>query len=261
MPNNEQAQLQEAQYSFPYHYIPSLKQAKFSNVRYWPWGFRYLGGIQFVLDQLDKVPFSSLIDIGCGDGRLLREIANHFSGKNLLGVDISLGAVQLAQAFNPNIKYQAIDLFKDEISQKFDVATLIEVIEHIQPERLPDFIRAAADTLREDGYLLLTVPHENKPVIKKHYQHFNSTKLKALLDPYFHTTAFIPFDIRASHSPLMWLIEHTLGAKGKFFLLTNTRLLYFFYNIYLKRYLYVPDERNCERIAVLCRKKTSPSFQ
>jgi SAM-dependent methyltransferase len=255
MQDDEQTRIQEAQYSFPYHHIPSIQKAKFSPVRYWPWGFRYLGGIQLVLDQLAKTRFSSLIDIGCGDGRLLREIASHYAGKDLLGIDASSRAIQLAQALNPGIRYQATDLFKERIHEKFDVATLIEVIEHISPDDLPKFIHAVADTLVEDGRLILTVPHENTPVTKKHYQHFNSTKLRTLLEPYFDDIAFIPFDIPASGSPLMWLIQHILGPKGKFFLLTNARLLYFFYAVYLKRYLYTMHESSCERIAVVCTKK------
>lgn len=255
MRNDEQTNLQEGQYAFPYHYIPDIKPSKFSQVRYWAWGFRYLGGIQLVLDQLGKAPFSSLIDIGCGDGRLLREIAGRLPGKQLLGIDASQRAVQLAQAFNPGIRYDTVDLLNNKLGEKFEVATLIEVIEHILPQDLPEFMRAVADTLTPGGRLILTVPHENKPVIKKHYQHFNSAKLKALLEPHFEDFRFIPFDIQASRSPRMWLIERVLGAKGKFFLLTNARLLYFFYASYLKRYLYAPNEACCERIAVVCTKR------
>src|SRR5512135_225184 len=117
MQNDEQTRLQEAQYSFPYHHIPSVQKAKFSPVRYWSWGFRYLGGIQLVLDQLENTQFSSLIDIGCGDGRLLREIASHYGEKHLLGIDASTRAIQLAQALNPGVRYQTIDLFNESIPE------------------------------------------------------------------------------------------------------------------------------------------------
>ncbi len=257
MQNDEQTRFQEAQYSFPYHHIPSVQKAKFSPVRYWSWGFRYLGGIQLVLDQLAKMRFSSLIDIGCGDGRLLREIASHYGGKQLLGIDASARAIQLAQALNPGVRYQTINLTSERIPEKFDVATLIEVIEHILPDNLPEFMRAVAATLVENGRLILTVPHENTPVTKKHYQHFNSTKLRTLLEPHFGDIAFIPFDVPASRSPFMWLIQRILGPKGKFFILTNARLLYLFYAAYLKRYLYAGNENRCERIAVICTKKQS----
>lgn len=255
MQDDEQTRHQEAQYSFPYHHIPSVRKAKFSAVRYWSWGFRYLGGIQLVLDQLADTQFSSLIDIGCGDGRLLREIGTRYSGKHLLGIDASSRAIQLAQALNPGLQYQTIDLVEERIPEKFDVATLIEVIEHIVPDNLPEFIRAVADTLVENGRLILTVPHDNTPVTRKHYQHFNSAKLRTLLEPHFDNFAFIPFDVPASRSLFMWLIQRILGPKGKFFLLTNARLLYLFYAAYLKHYLYARDENRCERIAVVCTKK------
>lgn len=254
-PLDRQTQIQESEYSFAYHYIPTLRPYKFSHVRYWAWAFRYLGGIQLVLDQLAKVSFSSLIDIGCGDGRFLREVLDHFPGKKLLGIDASAKAVRLAQAFNPEIEYRCVNLLDEPVPGKFDIATLIEVIEHIPPERLPEFLRAVADCLQDAGYLIITVPHQNKPLIKKHYQHFTPARLKTLLEPLFPEITFIPFDVRASRAPLMWVIERILGAKGKFFLLTNPRILYFFYALYLKRYLYADSEKHCERIAVVCVKK------
>ena len=252
---DEQTQIQESEYSFPYHYIPALRSRKFSHTRYWSWGFRYLGGIQLVLDQLAKTPFSSLIDIGCGDGRFLREVSGHFHGKKLLGIDASARAVRLAHAFNPEIEYRCINILDEPVPGKFDVATLIEVIEHIPPERLPEFLRAVAGCLSDTGCLIITVPHQNKPLIKKHYQHFTSAHLKTLLEPLFSEFTFIPFDVRASRAPLMWVIERILGAKGKFFLLTNPRILYFFYALYRRRYLYTDSEKHCERIAIACVKK------
>ena len=83
-------QAQEDQYSFPYHYLPSWSAKGLILARYWPWGYRYLGGLMLVLDQLQPYRFASLIDIGCGDGRFLREAAKVYPDAHLLGVDYSL---------------------------------------------------------------------------------------------------------------------------------------------------------------------------
>lgn len=254
-PQDSEAQTQEAEYAFPYHYIPQVNSAKFSSTRHWDWGFRYLGGMQLALDQLAQTPFASLIDIGCGDGRFLREVAGRFPGTRLLGVDASTRAVRLAQALNPEIEYRVLDIVRDGSIEKFEAATLIEVIEHIPPALLPEFVRATADCMCPDGRLVLTVPHRNKPLITKHYQHFTGEQLRELLAPHFHDLRLIPFDLRARRTPLMWLTERVLGAKGRWWLLTNPRLLYLFYRLYLRRFLYCRDERDCERIAVVATKK------
>jgi SAM-dependent methyltransferase len=254
-PDDRQTRAQEGEYAFPYHYIPTLKGSKFSSTRHWDWGFRYLGGMQLALDQLADAKFAALIDIGCGDGRFLREVAAHYPAKRLLGVDASERAVRLANALNPDLEYRALDIVKDGVPEKFDAATLIEVIEHIPPAGLPEFIGVVAGVLSDGGRLVLTVPHRNKALIEKHYQHFTGAQLEALLAPHFSDIHLIPFDVPAKRAPAMWLIERLLGAKGKWFLLTNARLLYLFYRLYLKRYLYAGSETRCERIAVVGTKK------
>lgn len=244
--------VQESQYSFPYHYIPEQRPGKFSGVRYWSWGYRYLGGIKLVLDLLAKENFTSLADIGCGDGRFLREVARCYSDKQLLGVDVSEQALRFARAFNPGIEFLAVDITAATLPRQFDVATLIEVMEHIPPTQLDGFVRAVAKSLHKNGRLLVTVPHLNKPLIKKHYQHFNVKNLLAALDPYFTDFTVIPFDVSESRAAPVRIIEGVLGSRGKWLLLMNQRLLYMFYQWYLKRYLYARDESQCERLAVIC---------
>lgn len=254
-PTDAQTRAQESEYAFPYHYIPVVKGSKFSSTRHWDWGFRYLGGMHVALDILTAQPFGSLVDIGCGDGRFLREVANRCPDAQLLGVDASARAIRLAQALNPNIDYRVHDIVTHGAPGRFDVATLIEVIEHIPPADVPRFLSAVADMLPAGGRLILTVPHRNKPLIEKHYQHFTAAQLRELLTPHFSAPDVIPFDVQARRAPLLWLTERILGGKGRWFILTNPRLLYLFYRLYLKRYLYADSEARCERIAVVCRKK------
>jgi hypothetical protein len=217
-PSDRQAKAQEAQYGFPYHFIPTVEGRKYSSTRHWHWGFRYLGGMHVALELLRQAPFKSLVDIGCGDGRFLREVSAHFGD-----------------------------------------CSLIEVVEHIPPAQLPAFLGAVASVITDGGRLVLTVPHRNKPLIEKHHQHFVGEQLTQLLTAHFDDIRVIPFDVRASRSPLMWLIERVLGQKGKWFLFTQKRLLYLFYRLYIRRYLYAQKEARCERIAVVCVKRT-PKF-
>ena len=54
---SEQFNLQEEEYEFPYHYIPTFKNGNFSQTIHWSWGFRYLGGIKIVMDCLKNEQF------------------------------------------------------------------------------------------------------------------------------------------------------------------------------------------------------------
>ena len=247
-------QLQEDEYDYPYHYVPAWEDGAFSQVQYWSWGFRYLGGMQVVSDQLESSTFESLIDIGCGDGRFLREMWHRHPDTELMGVDYSQRAIQMASAMNPHLKYEAINIIKERPPSRFDVATLIEVLEHIPPDQVADFCRGVADTLNEGGRLILTVPHSNKPVSQKHYQHFTSESLRSVLSPQFSDIRFVPFDVRSRF--VMPLLSRLMGGAGRYFLLTHKRLNTSFYRLYERRFLYAASEQDCGRLAAVCVKRS-----
>lgn len=244
-------QIQDKQYTYPYHYIPTWEDGNFSQVWYWSWGYRYLGGMKVVLDQLERIAFGSLLDVGCGDGRFLGEVAGIYPGTTLRGLDVSERAVRLARAINPQLKYEVLDITKEPILGHFDVATAIEVLEHIHPSNVLSFLEAIAKSLQDDGWLVLTVPHANKGVSDKHYQHFTSDDLRDLLTPLFGGVSFVPFDVR---SRVMARFQQLVGGSGQHCIVTNRWVTSWFFRLYIERYLYAGDEQKCMRIAAVCRK-------
>ena len=248
MNNQTKQEIQEEQYLYPYHYIPTYENGYFSQHQYWSWGYRYIGAMQLLLDKLSSIKFDSLIDVGCGDGRFLREVRKNFPSKRILGVDYSQKAIPLAQAMNPNIKYERKDITVESLEDRFDVATLVEVLEHIPPEQLKRFLDGVANTLEQGGYLLLTVPHQNKRLQDKHYQHFTSEKLENLLNPFFKIKEFVFFD---KISKLIRLLNLLLG--NDIFILNNKYLLNGLFNCY-RRYFFYATEEKCGRIFVMCEK-------
>ncbi|MDZ7736258.1 MAG: class I SAM-dependent methyltransferase [Gammaproteobacteria bacterium] len=247
-----QQKLQEEEYQYPYHYIPVCEDELFHQHRYWAWGFRYLGGLKLVTDLCEKQSAESLLDLGCGDGRFLSEIYQRWEDKRLLGVDYSERAIALANALNPEIEYKAVDILSDQLDETFDIVTLIEVIEHIRPEHLELFIQRVVSCIKPKGRLVLTVPHINKKVSKKHFQHFDSSKLYELLSPYFEELQFYPFD--RSNRILKWWFR-LIGGHGRYYLITWPWLLSAFYRYYLSTCLYGIEEAECERIACVARRK------
>lgn len=248
---DEIQEIQEIQYDYPYHYIPLINKGNFLQTQHWSWGFRYLGGLQVVLDQLEALNFKSLIDVGCGDGRFLREVRNLYDKTDLLGVDYSKRAIDIAKALNPHIQYREVNILKEKLDKKFALATAIEVLEHIPPNDLSEFVNGISDLLNDKGYFILTVPHQNKRVSDKHYQHFSSDKLGQILSPYFSEINFIPFD---SPSRILNYFSRFLGGNGGNFVITNSSLNNWFFNTYKNRFLYTEDENYCLRIAAVCKK-------
>ncbi len=243
-------QVQERQYAFPYHYIPEM-DGGFRPVRYWSWGFRYLGGIAMALEAVERAPFSSLLDVGCGDGRFLREIRRRHDNADLLGVDYSPRAIALARAFNPDIAYRAADITAAPLTQCYDVITLIEVLEHIPPEEVPSFLAAITRNLSDGGRFIMTVPHANKAVSAKHYQHFTTGTLHETLRPHFRQVDIVPFDdIRSVPLKILFRL---LGGGGGTYVITRRGLTDGFFRLYRQRYLRLNDERRAGRLLAICR--------
>lgn len=242
-------QTQEKQYAYPYHYIPYGLDGQFQQTQYWSWGFRYLGGLRTALDLIQPINPDSLLDVGCGDGRFLREVASRYPQARLMGLDYSERAIGLARGLNPDLSFAVHDLTQDSCPGKFQVATLIEVLEHIPPDDLSGFLVNLVDCLAPNGWIVCTVPHTNKMLSSKHFQHFNAAKLRTILEPYAGD-----FEVRFidSRSHLLRWIQTLLGGSGNHFVITNPWLMQAFFRMYVSRYLYT-READCGRIAVRCR--------
>jgi len=244
-------EIQAREYAFPYHHIPLWDGEHFAQHRHWSWGFRYLGGLEMASRLLSRISFESLLDVGCGDGRFLLELHRRAVRARLLGIDRDERAIRLAAALNPEGDYRVLDLLKTPLEERFDAATLIEVIEHIEPAELPRFVEAVAGAIRPGGHVVVTVPHRNKPLNPKHHQHFGGADLRAVLEPHFTDVQPIPFDF--SSRPFEILVR-LLGGSGERFIVTHRALNRAFYRLYLRRYLTGGDESRCLRIACIARR-------
>lgn len=246
-----QQEAQERQYTFPYHYLPVVEDGRFRQHRYWSWGYRYLGRLRVALDLLGGLDFRSLIDVGCGDGRFLVEVQERFGDLRLLGIDSSGRAITLARQMSPALRYERVDIVTHPPDDRFEVATLLEVIEHVPPDILPRFLSAVAGVLEPGGYLIVTAPHVNAPLPKKHFQHFEPDRLREVLPPSLTLLKTVAFD---RSSRLLSLLQKLMGGSGRYFVLTHPGLNDFLLRYYLERCLYGGGERRCQRIACLARK-------
>jgi len=162
---------QEAEYEFPYHYIPRLEGGNFSQVRKLRWGYEYLSYLRFVLARLERVEFDSLLDVGCGEGRFLREASRRFPGKRLLGIDFSARAIEYARLLNPGLDFAREDIAGGaESPERFDVVTLIETLEHVPTAESGAFVSGLRRRVRDGGMLVVTAPSMNIKLSPKHYR-------------------------------------------------------------------------------------------
>jgi SAM-dependent methyltransferase len=244
--------IQEAEYEFPYHYIPRLEGGNFSQVRKLRWGYEYLSYLRFILSRLEALEFESLLDVGCGEGRFLSEVSKRFPGKKLAGADTSARALEYARLLNPRVEFTCGDVTDPDLfAERFDVVTLIETLEHIPPGEVSDFVAGLRRRLKSDGALIVSVPSENLRLNRKHYQHFNLESLRSALGPHFTVTRHY-FLNRISR----W--DKLLGKllDNRLFILNEPRLLNALYRRYESSLLNAL-ESDGKRICVVCRPEQS----
>lgn len=122
----------------------------------------------------------SVLDIGCGDGRFLRQLIDWGAEpERLAGVDINKDIIALAQKLSaPGINYEVAHADQLPYEDKsFDIILMIGVMQHIMEKSLR---RRIADellrVLKDDGILICYNINENAETKFQHKQLRESTK-------------------------------------------------------------------------------------
>ena len=122
-----------------------------------------------VAQALHQAGATSVLDLGCGEGKLLRLLLADKTITRIVGVDVSMQSLAIARdRLNldhlPDRQRERITLLQSALTYRdrrltgFDAAALVEVVEHVDPERLPAFERAVFADARP-GTVVLTTPN------------------------------------------------------------------------------------------------------
>ncbi len=125
--------------------------------------------MEWVLATLKQRGATSVVDMGCGEGKLIGMLSKDLDLARITGCDVSVRALEIARArlnFDrlPEFQQQRITLiqsaltYRDRRLEGYDAATVIEVVEHLDAGRLEAFARAIF-AYAKPGLVIMTTPN------------------------------------------------------------------------------------------------------
>jgi 3' terminal RNA ribose 2'-O-methyltransferase Hen1 len=122
-----------------------------------------------VISVLKHSQATKVLDLGCGEGRLLKALLGTPGFEEIVGVDVSYRSLEraedrlrldrLSSRQRSRIKLiQGSLMYRDQRLAGYDAAAVIEVIEHLDPPRLAAFERVLFEAARP-RLMVLTTPN------------------------------------------------------------------------------------------------------
>lgn len=131
--------------------------------------------LEDVLTVLKQSGAQRVLDLGCGEGRLLKLLLQDRQFTQILGMDVSHRVLEnaverLRLEQMPEFQRQRIELihgslmYRDSRLEGFDAAAVVEVIEHLDPPRLAAFERVLFECAHP-GMVVITTPNREYNVM------------------------------------------------------------------------------------------------
>lgn len=85
--------------------------------------------------ELRRLEFESVLDMGCGEGTLLRMIAERYPKVSLAGSELSATALRYCKEQLPRAHLFRLDIVRDEVQpQTYDLIISVQVLEHLKDD-------------------------------------------------------------------------------------------------------------------------------
>jgi 3' terminal RNA ribose 2'-O-methyltransferase Hen1 len=122
-----------------------------------------------VLSVLRGAAARSVLDLGCGEGKLLRHLISDHQFEKILGMDVSWRSIEIAAerlklSQLPERQRARIEIvqgslmYRDKRLSGFDAAAVVEVIEHLDAARLAAFERVLFE-FAKPSLVVITTPN------------------------------------------------------------------------------------------------------
>jgi ubiquinone/menaquinone biosynthesis C-methylase UbiE len=109
------------------------------------------------ISYLKTLTFRSILEVGCGSGRIFQFLNKHFKGISYTGIELSEKVIEQNRIKYPDQKWHVAGVYNMPVDEEsVDVCFSFYVLEHLVfPERA---ISEMMRTVKKGGYLILIFP-------------------------------------------------------------------------------------------------------
>lgn len=165
----------------------------------------------FPLDELNKLPPGSLLDVGCGNGELM--LMATAMGQQVKGIEIDPAAVKAATARGLQVRQGSFEVLREYPSQ-FDYVICSHVIEHIHHPR--ELLELLIGAVKPGGHIFLAWPNPDSLVLKLfgiHWRGLETPRHLALISRTAISDMLSALSI--THIEFRPSADHTFGESWK----------------------------------------------
>jgi SAM-dependent methyltransferase len=107
--------------------------------------------------KAQNIPVASCLDVGCGNGWILKRMSEMFPGCELFGIEPSQVGAENAKKRVPTAVIECASLKTAKFKRDFKLVICSEVLEHVHDQQ--EFLRSLSGYLSDDGFIVLTMPN------------------------------------------------------------------------------------------------------
>lgn len=138
--------------------------------------------VEFILKSLPKNA-KNMLDIGCGYGRIAKEVLHSRSDIDIYGVELCSA---FSKKFNDDIGPCFNGAFEKFVpDQEFDMVLMLTILMYQDREALPELLLKYWNAVRQGGSLTCIEPYENFLVLRKQRQNTHGRRVVPACNEYY----------------------------------------------------------------------------